>query len=339
MATVGLDIGSYAIKAIVGKRKNHSLDVEKAVELANPIGMVFTTDAQLRQQLLTALMAFFKDNKISTSNVRVSLPESVSATKVVTMPLLSDAELGSAIQWQVEQHIPIPLEQMQYEYTVLRRSNPKDAVQDMDVLMIGAQKQLVQDFADMLLDAGLDVTTMETDTLAQIRVLETLLKPEENVALLHIGAVSTTVVLIWHGTINFVQVIPSAGALFSRAIERGVGLDAARAEEYKRTYGLQPQQLEGRVRAALTPVVDALGLEIQKVLRFFSSQHQGETISRVYVTGGSLYLPELLPYLSQLLSVEMVPIELTTLEGYKFAEQVKQDSRFVVAAGLALREG
>lgn len=339
MANVGLDIGSYAIKIIVGKKKGRGLDVERAVEVVNPIGSLIPSDAQQRQKLIETLKVLFKEQKIPTGNVRVSLAESMVVTKVVTMPVLSDAELASAIQWQVEQHIPIPLEQMDYEYTVLRRSEPKDKVQNMDVLIIGAQKQYISDLADLFLEAGLDVSQMETDTLAQLRILSLLLQPQENAAHLHLGASSSTFSLIWHGYLNFAQAIPSGGVLFSRAIERGVGLDAARSEEYKRTFGLQAQQLEGRVRAALLPILDALGAEIQKGLHYFSTQHPGEQISRVYVSGGSLYLPELLPYFSQSLSVELVPVELNRIEGFTFREQIAQDSRFIVAAGLAMREG
>lgn len=338
MANVGLDIGSYAIKILVGKPSGKGLSVERAVEVPNPIGAILAADAEHRQTLVTALSTTFKEQKLPTSGVRVSLAESMVVSKVVTMPLLSEAELASAIQWQVEQHIPIPLEQMDYEYSVLRRSNPKDAVQDMDVLIIGGQKQYVSDLADLLLEAGLDVEAMETDTLALLRILALQLAPNENAALLHLGASSSSITLLLKGNINFAQAIPTGGVLFSRAIERGVGLDPARAEEYKRTYGLQAQQLEGRVRAALVPIIDSLATELQKALRFFSAQHPGETINRVYVSGGSIYLPELLPYLSQSLSVELVPVELNRLEGFTFKEPIAQDSRFLVAAGLVLKE-
>ncbi len=339
MPNVGVDLGSYAIKVLVGKKKGRGLAVERAAEAMNPIGSLLPTDADQRQKLVTALSSLFKEQHLPTSNLRLGLSESMVVTKVVTMPSLSDAELASAIQWQVEQHIPIPLEQMEYEYSVLRRSNPKDKVQDMQVLIIGVQKQYVTDLADIFLDAGLDVSFMETDTLATLRVLALMLQPEENTAYLHLGATSSSIVLLWHGNLNFAQAIPSGGTLFTRAIERGVGLDAARAEEYKRTFGLQAQQLEGRMRAALAPIIDALAMELQKALRFFTTQHPGEAVGRIYVSGGSLYLPELLPYLSQILSLEVVPVELSRLEEITFREALPQDSRFLVAAGLALKEG
>lgn len=338
MPALGLDLGSYAIKAIVGNPKKNGLDVLHAVEMANPIGAILPDTPQRRDVLVKALKEFFEQNKLNRNNVHVGLAESLVSTKVVRMPLLSDAELASAIQWQVEQHIPIPLDQMQYEYTVLQRSDSKATEPEMQVLIIGVKKQVVESLADIFFDAEINVVSMETDTLAQLRLVEGLVKPEENIALLHLGAASSTLAFVAGGTFQFVHVVPVAGALFTRAIERGVGLDAQRAEEYKRTYGLTANQLEGRVRAALSPIVDSLVAEIQKALRFFGGQ-QATPVSRIFVTGGSLYLPDLLPYISQAVNVEFVPLEMNRLPGFTWKEPLAQDSRFAVACGLAMKKG
>lgn len=337
MKTVGLDIGSYAMKAVVGQPTKDGLDVIKMVEAPNPIGAFAPDSPQKREQLITAIKQLFETNDLPFNEVRVSISESQVSTKAVTMPLLSDAELSSAIQWQVEQHIPIPLEEMQYEYVVLRRSDKQSAVQDMDVLLVGTRRQVVQNLADILLECNLDVTAMETDTLAQLRVAQLMMPANENVALVNIGASFTTVTVVAQGVIQFVHSAPTAGLLFTRAVERGLGLDAVRAEEYKRAYGLLAGQLEGKMRTTLAPVMDSLVAEIQKAIRFFLSEHSGQSLQKMYVTGGSLYLPDLLPYLSQALSLELFPVELGSIATMKFKESVPQDGRFVVSAGLAMK--
>lgn len=337
MKTVGLDIGSYAIKAVVGQPTKDGLDILKMVEVPNPIGAFAPDSPQKREQLIGSIKQLFESNDLPTTEVRVSISESQVSTKAVTMPLLSDAELSSAIQWQVEQHIPIPLEEMQYEYVVLRRSDNQSAVQDMDVLLLGTRRQVVQSLADILLESNLDVTAMETDTLAQLRVAELVMPSNENVAVVNIGASFTSITVVSQGVIQFVHSAPTAGLLFTRAVERGLGLDAVRAEEYKRAYGLLANQLEGKMRTTLTPVMDALVGEIQKAIRFFLSEHTGQALQKMYVTGGSLYLPDLLPYLSQSLSLEMFPIELSGVPAMKMKEGVPQDGRFVVCAGLAMK--
>lgn len=338
MPAVGLDIGSYAIKLLVGKPSGEGLKVQLAQEIPNPIGAVFPDSPEKRQKMVDTLRQLFTETKVATRDIRVGLPESAVSTKVVTMPSLSDAELASAIQWQVEQNIPIPLEEMQYEYSVLHRSAKEDPNQEMNVLMIGTKKVLVQSLADLFLDADLEVMDMETDTMALLRIFEKWVQPEESAALLHIGSSASVMVLVAKGTFQYVHTIPTGGVLFTRSIERGIGLDVDRAESYKRTYGLLANQLEGKVRQVLSPVVDSLMTEVQKSLRFFATQNPGEQMSKVYVSGGSLYLPDLLPYLSQGVSLEIIPIELAAMKDFEWQQPVKQDSRFVIAAGLAMKE-
>lgn len=335
---VGLDIGSYSIKAVVAKPQGDHAQILQAVEVSNPLGALLPDTPQKRDQIIETLKNMFEENKLPKKGIHVGLSESLVSTKVVRMPLLSDAELASAIQWQVEQHIPIPLDQMQYEYTILRRSEAKESEPTMDVLMIGAKKQVVETLAEIFLDAELSVESLETDSLALLRVVEMVQPNPENIAALNIGATSTSMTFVANGLFRFVHVMPIAGALFTRAIERGVGLEPVRAEEYKRTYGLLPDQLEGKVQAALSPILDSLSAELLKALRFYSTQHPQAPLQRIFVSGGSLYLPNILPALSSVLNVELVPLELSTFPAFRFPEGSPQTSRFAVAVGLALKK-
>jgi type IV pilus assembly protein PilM len=336
---IGLDIGTYAIKVATVKKAGNTWQIEQLLEVPNPIGGVLVNDLQQRQQLITFLSQAWKEARLPGRGIRVGLSEAAVVTKIITMPLLSDAELASAIQWQVEQHIPIPLDDMQYEYTVLRRAQRQDPQQDMDVFVVGVQKTVVQGMTDILLQAGIDAVDMETDTLALLRLYNGILSAQDNTALVHMGASSSTVVLLRQGVVRFVYTFPIGGLLLTRAIERGVGLDTQRAEEYKRTYGLLPDQIEGRVRQALLPVVQTLVAEIQKAFRFYSSQILNEKLEKMYVSGGTMYLPNLLPFLSETLSIEVVPAELQVVEHLHSKEAAKQDSRFSVAVGLAMKNG
>ncbi len=50
-----------------------------------------------------------EQTRIDSKNVNIALPESQVYTKVIDMPVLSDRELSSAIVWEAEQYIPVPL--------------------------------------------------------------------------------------------------------------------------------------------------------------------------------------------------------------------------------------
>jgi len=334
---IGLDLGAYAFKAVVGSWKGKTFHIEEAKEQPNPLGTVFPANPQQRVELIQAVQNFFEQNKLPTRGIRASLPEAIVVTKIISMPQLSEAELASAIHWQVEQHIPIPLEELQYEYSILRQHNdPQNKT--MDILIIGVQKQMVQSLADLFVEAGLDVADLETDTLAQLRVSEPLIVSPQPVAFLHIGAQNSTVSIIFENTLTFVYSFSVAGFLFTRSIEQAIHLDPARAEEYKRSFGLLPGKAEGKVRQALQPVVQSVVSETQKAFHYFTSQYTGQAITRLYVSGGSLYLPDLLPFLSQALTVEVLPMRLAEMNQFSWKAVPPQESRFITALGLALKK-
>lgn len=337
MKTTGLDIGTYAIKVVVGEKKKDKLVIEKALEQPNIASALLPSDPQKKESLLQDLKSFWNKNQLPTSMVRVSLPESMVITKIVTMPSLSDAELASAIHWQVEQHIPIPLEELQYEYTVLSRQESQTGA-TMKVLIIGVHKQYVEQVADFLLEVGLDITDIETDTLAQLRCLSPKINEQQNIAFVHIGANTSTVTIMKKGVLDFVYSFNIAGFLLTRSIEQSIQLEPGRAEQYKRSYGLLPDKVEGKVRSALLPVVQSLVAEVQKAIHYFTSQNQGQLIERLYVSGGSMYLPDLFPLLSQSLSMEVLPSRLDEQQNLEWVKPVAQNSRFVTAIGLAMKD-
>lgn len=334
---IGLDIGTYSIKLIQLRRKGQESVVESAFEVVNPVGQVLATDKNQRDQLVSSIESIFSENKIKTNGITLGVPENQVVTKIVTMPLLSDAELASAITWQVEQQIPIALEELQYEYAVLRRSDRQEEEQTMDILLVGGKRQFMQDFADQSLDAGLDVDMMESESLAITRLVADQLVGE-TAAVINCGASFTSMMHIHQGQLKGVITAPLAGALMTRALERGLGLSLQQAEEYKRSYGLSPQQLEGRVQNSLQPVVQALIIELQKGLRFFSSQEKAEAIAKVYVIGGSSAMVDIIPALSAGLNREVVPLNLNTIPGITLNEGVALDGRYATALGLALKE-
>lgn len=337
MKSVGLDVGSYAIKVASGKLSGDKLGIELVLEEPNPAGTLLPADPQLREQLVEKIKQIWQVNDLPTRNIRASLPESTLVTKVINMPKLSDAELASAIHWQIEQHIPIPYEELQYEYTVLRRIE-SESEPSMDVLVIGVQKNYVQGVADLFLEAGLDVTSLESDTIAQLRCLESNLPVGQNNALLYIGATNSTVNIISDNVLSLVYTFPIAGFLFTRSIEQALQLSPARAEEYKRSFGLLEDQMEGKIRNALLPTVRSLVAEVQKAIHYFQSQHIDQSINKLYVYGGSQYLPDLFTFLSENLGLEVAPVRLLEQSNLIWPNQVAQDSRFVTALGLALKD-
>lgn len=304
MPALSIDIGTYTIKAISGKT-GLKPDVGRVVEVFNTSGISIPADDAQFEKLGKQVQMLIADNNLPTSDVRLALPETVISTKVITLPSLSDAELASAIGWQAEQHIPIPPEELSLEYEVLYRPAKKDRNSMMRVMLIGARKSVTERYLTMFTALGIEPTLLETQVLSVMRSAQFEVT-DPTTLLVHIGAATMDMAMVYQGQVEFVISHLSGGQVLTRSLEQSIGLDATQAESYKRTYGLDESQFQGKVRQILLPAVSVLVAEMQKAIRFFISQRPTESVKRILLSGGTAQLPGLVQYITQELGVEVL---------------------------------
>ena len=331
---VAIDVGSYSIKAIQATM-NRKLQIVKATQTFNSVGLSMPTDDQTTEQLAKLIETVFSDNSLSRTDVRLSLEESLVSTKIISIPPLTDAELASAITWQAEQHIPIPLDELSLEYQVLFRPPRSEKHLDMRVLLVGARKNVVEKYLNMFLRLGIEPTVLETQTVSILRSLQ--FTTEDSATLVvHMGAYHTDISIVDHGELRFVYTFESGGQAYTRTIEQAAQMDAKQAEEYKRAYGIDQSQLQGTMREILLPAVRSTILEIQKAQQFFLSQKGSEPIKRILLSGGSSQLPGLVQYVTEQLGMEVLVA--SPFAGAEGVIPATDHPAFTVCMGLLLRD-
>jgi type IV pilus assembly protein PilM len=128
------------------------------------------------------------------------------------------------------------------------------------------------------------------------------------------GALSTDILIVRDGEIVLTYTIQTGGLAFTRAVEKGLELPPAQAEEYKRVYGMDAQQLEGRVRQVMLPVVNILVAEIRKAIQFYQTSNMTSPVRTMMLSGGSAYLPALSTFFAETFGYEVLlanPLELS----------------------------
>jgi type IV pilus assembly protein PilM len=335
---VGLDIGSYAIKVAWGKKSMGGASIQLVASAYNPTGQFLPGDESAKQKLAIAIRQLFVEQKISAKEVHVTLPESMAYTSVISMPYLSDAELASSIHWEAEQHIPVPLDEVNLEYEVLYKPNKSDEGEKMRVLLVAAKKDAINQLISLLHAAGLEIVGLETCLLSAHRALIPAFQKSGTVMLTHIGALSTDIMVVHQGEPVLTYTVPTGGLALTRSLEKQLGLQPQQAEEYKRAYGLDPSQLEGKVRQTLSPVVNVMVAEMRKALQYFQTSHQMTTVQTLLLSGGSAYLPGLATFLAEAFSYEVSianPLESISIkQSGSIPETV---AAFVPVLGLAQR--
>ena len=335
MNAVGLDIGTYSMKAINAKVSKDAVEVLKVIEAPNYLGISIPIDEGSVEKLSQQIEAFFSDNSLPSSDVRLALPESMVTTKVIEVPNLSDAELASAIGWQAEQHIPIPKDDLSLEYQILYRPAREEKDTMMRVLLIGTKQSMVEKYITTFTDLGIEPRSLETQTLALLRSIA--VSSSDPITLVcNIGFSTTDISLLRSGELMGVFSYPQGGILFTRAIENLLQMPTNQAEEYKRSYGLDAQYFEGKVQQALLPVVSSFVDTLRKAMQYYSTQYPQEKVQRVLMTGGASQLPGLIPHLASVLGIEVLLVSPFT--GVTGAIPEYGQSSFTVSMGLAKRQ-
>ena len=335
---LGLDIGSNTIKAVQLDHDNGRFHL-KAYGLipAPPRGFESEAESDL-QALSSAIKTLLLDSKVSTNNVVCALPESAVFTRVITLPVLSDKELASAIQWEAEQYVPVPLDEVNLVWEVLEKSTQ---TKNMEVLLVAAPKALTEKYLQVLTGAGLKPMALETEIIAVGRSLVGESQDSPTSLVISIGAKTTDICVVSKGKIALTRSISTGGAALNRALSTSLGFELPKAEEYKKSYGLLPGEMEGKIVSALKPVFDLIVVEIKRALAFFQKEKPQELVRRAVLCGGSARLPGAVVYLAESLGLEAQigdPWQKIEMDQNSRNVLAEEAAVYAVAVGLAMRE-
>lgn len=336
--SVGLDIGSKSIKMV-------ELAKEGAGWKLNASGIVAykgkspenAEDDKEMAPLAESIKKLHKEAKISSKQVSLSLPEPQVYTRSVKFPLLTDSEIASAVKWEAEQYIPIPVEEAVIQHQIIERrkdATPPQAV----VLLIAAPMKLVEKYARVVEMAGLSLAVVETELMALIR---SLAPDNQTVLVVDFGAKSTDIAISRNAQLLFSRSIPTAGDAFTRAISQSLGIEHAQAEEYKRTYGLSKTKLEGKIARGLAPVFRLVADEMKKAMQYYQSEEKGDNPRSALLAGGTSGMPEVASTLTKLLGIEVVvgnPFSKVTVDPDAVKSLAGYAPLYSVSVGLAMRE-
>ncbi len=337
-AYFGLDIGASSIKLVQANLmglKSYNLTAVGLV--GNPAGSIDFADKLVQEKIKPAIKQLLTEAKIKDKRVVVSVAENKVYSRILSLPVMSEAELTSAIRWEAEQFVPIPVEEVELDFSVIEKPSGMGADKKMLVYLVAAPKKYLQAMVELLTGVGLEPIAVESEMVAITRAL-TFGETESVSLLVHLGAMSTVLAIVDQANLTFSYVVPSGGVALSRALSQSLGLALPQAEEYKRTYGLQDNQLEGKVKTGLRIVLDTMVAEMRKAMEYHMAKKK-TLVNRIVLSGGGAYLPELPSYLTNLFG----NVEVVVADPFALAKPArgiivpKERAVYGVAVGLAQR--
>ncbi len=282
-SVVGLDIGSHSIKAI-------ELTQDKYDHIITAFAKVDVPNEAAREDAIADL---FKAGGFRTKRVATAVSGKSVVFRYIDMAEMSDEQMHDAVRLEAEKYIPFEVDNVQIDMQRLSEPGAGGENGMLKVLLVAAKKMVVMDQAQMLINLGLQPSSIGVDSFAVGNAFELndsvnpgLQQPGRVVALVDIGACKTCINILRDNVTQFAREVPVGGQDLTTAITRRFGLEQFEAEALKR----DPQDRVGDVQDALTQVIDDLGNEINLSFDFFENQFDGQ-VQEVFLSGGSVFLP------------------------------------------------
>ena len=335
-AHFGLDIGFSSVKVLQVKKEGSKFRVQASGIAPTPVPLE-STAANDRAELVKTIKELIKVSGVKAKDVVVALPESQITSRIIELPFLTRTELASAIEFEAEQYIPLPLSEVELSWEVLTPEEKKE--KEILVLLVAARKTTIEDLLQLLEEVGLNPRAVETELVATARILS-LNNPQGNFMIVDLGRKTTDIAIVNDGRLAFIYTSTTGGDAFTRAIAAELGLEFTKAEEYKRGYGLSPQVLEGKVSQALIPVFQVLINTMRRALTGYQ-QKSGQTAKTIFLCGGAAKMPGVTSFLTKNLGLEIIisdPFQ-NFVKDEKFPRELQELSCvFNTVTGLALRD-
>ncbi|MFP4082362.1 MAG: type IV pilus assembly protein PilM [Candidatus Aminicenantes bacterium] len=345
---VGLDIGSYSIKALElhPKKKDENLYEVKKIgyELIPRDAIVEGTiiDAAAVSETIKLI---FDENKIANKNVAISISGNSVIIKKISLPPMETEELSESIIWEAKHNIPYPYEETNVDYAIL---TPPSAAKDknLDILLVAAKKDIIANYSNVVHQARKNLEAIEVDVFALQNTLEINypeIFAEMTVAILNIGANRTNTIIVEKGIPQLFRDLSLGGFLFTENISKDLNIgfeDAEKALKGLPVKDYPPEKLD----AALKANIENLLGEIEKTFTFYEAGEKKERkIDRIFLSGGLSKLKNLPSVAEKIFHIKTEifnPFRRISFDQKKY-HSVDFDElavHFGVAAGLATRK-
>jgi type IV pilus assembly protein PilM len=294
---VGLDIGSGSIKLCQlkpAKRGNYQLQAFGMVQL--PPEAIVDGALMNSTAVVDGIQELFASQKIKHKEVATSVSGHSVIIKKINLPQMTAEELEESIQWEAEQYIPFDINDVNIDVQILNTESTQAG--QMDVLLVAAKKDMVNDYTEVIASAGLTPVVVDIDAFAVQNQFEINYEVprSETVVLVNIGASVTNINVLANGVSTFTRDISIGGGQFTDAVQKALNVSYDEAEALKLGGGsadsdaVVPQEVE----RVLQTESESIANEIQRSLDFYAATSADAHIARIFVSGGSAKIPALI---------------------------------------------
>ena len=290
-----LDIGTNAIRVVQLKKAGSGWALEHYGYAPIDSKLTSSDSEEARRKVGEVIMTAVGQSGIKTKNVVIGLPSSKTFTTIIDVPMASEAELKATMKYQIDQYIPMSVEDAKVDWALL--GNSLHAANQQDVLLSSVAKQYSEERLELVEALGLNVIAAEPDPIAMVRALT---RPGATGAALQLdmGEHSTDIAIVYGDAPRLIRTIPTGIGSLVKATVANLNVQEDQARQFILKFGLAPDRLEGQVLRALDSTLDSFAAEVTKSIKFFETRYPSVAVEGALLAGYASSVPQFDKYLA-----------------------------------------
>jgi type IV pilus assembly protein PilM len=283
--SIGLDIGSGFVKVV---EVDHSGDQPEVVRVAmRPLLPDAIVEGEIMDYGLVseAVQGLFQDLGMKGADVVTAIGGHDVIIKKIEMDRMNESEAREVIRWEAEQHVPFDIKSVELDFQIL---DPGGDGLQMQVLLVAAKRELVDNKVGLLQDAGVNPVVIDIDAFALHNAFEHNYPDSLDgiIALVNVGHETTNVNILEDGIPILTRDIPFGSRKIREALQRERGLTAEQAEDV-----VQARETVHDLESFVDSSADEVAVGIERASAFLMTREHGDSVGRIFLSGGGARVP------------------------------------------------
>lgn len=294
---MGLDIGTSGVRAAELSFSKNGTTLERFGQVALPPGAVRDGEVIDVEIVANAIKHLWATAKFSSKKVVLGVANQKVIVRQVDLPWLPVEELRKSLDMQVQDFLPIPIEQAVLDFHPVEELVAEDGTRMIRVLLVAATRDMVMSALSAAQGAGLSVEQVDLTPFAVLRSLAWVdhlgvagSQATEAEALVDIGSKVTNIVVHQNGVPRFVRVLLMGGDNLTSAVAERMGVPLEQAEGIKQSIALGGTPGIPSSDHPAARVIETSGHafveEVRGSLDYYLAQPGSAPVRRLVVSGG-----------------------------------------------------
>ncbi|HJP81147.1 MAG TPA: type IV pilus assembly protein PilM [Candidatus Saccharimonadales bacterium] len=333
-----LDIGTNAVRVVqLSPSGQNQWTLQHYGYAAVDLKTTTANSKESERRLGEIIMTAVGQSGIKTKNVAIGLPSQKTFTTVIDVPNMPEAELRSTIKYQIDQYIPMAIDEAKVDWVPLGQSAHDP--QQQEVLLASTANSYAEERLEFVENLGLNVIAAEPDPIAMIRALLPTGVTDARL-IIDVGELSTDLVVTYNDAPRLVRTIPTGIHSLVKAAVQNLNVQEDQARQFIIKFGLAPDRLEGQVYHAVEGVLENFTAELTKSIKFFQTRYPNTPVGGILLSGYASVVPKFGEYVTAKTGIQSMQAD--PWQKVKMSQSDQQQlgaisTEFATAVGLAQR--